>query len=75
MIEAEPLTMFLDMCKRLSPAFEIRVCAHEVDKRSFILFSSVLSVVLGVQYLPASLEIGRINVVQIMKSLKEVRVC
>lgn len=47
MIEADPLTMFLDMCKRPSSAVEIRVCAHDVDKRSFILFSSVLSSSLG----------------------------
>jgi hypothetical protein len=42
MIEADPLTMLLDVCKRVSPAVEIRACAHDVDKRSFILVPRVL---------------------------------
>jgi hypothetical protein len=48
MMEADPLTMLLDECKCLSPAVELRICAHDVDKRSFILFSVVLLGGLGV---------------------------
>lgn len=49
MIEAEPLTVLLDMCKPLSPSVQIRVCAHDVDKRSFILL--LLLMVVGVECL------------------------
>ena len=60
MMEADPLTMLLDKCKCkcLSPAVDIRICAHDVDKRSFILFSIVLLSGRGFEYLPARLEIG-----------------
>jgi hypothetical protein len=39
MIEAEPLTMLLNMCKHLSSTEKIRICLYDVDKSSFISMS------------------------------------